>query len=49
MTLTPSLQDHVKKDHYTYLVHGNKKMIDQKLLATIGEVEELSLDEIFNY
>jgi predicted Zn-dependent peptidase len=40
---------HVSSKSPTYLVLGNKKMLDMKALAKIGEVKELKLEEIFGY
>ncbi|NOZ47150.1 MAG: insulinase family protein [Chlorobi bacterium] len=40
---------HIKGHKYTYLVVGNKDLVNWKDLKTMGEVEELSLEDIFNY
>jgi predicted Zn-dependent peptidase len=39
----------IKGQKFTFLVQGNKEIINLKSLKRIGEVEELSLEEIFNY
>lgn len=41
--------DHVKNKNYTFLVMGNKKALDMKYLESLGEVTELTLEELFNY
>ncbi|MGB0881649.1 MAG: M16 family metallopeptidase [Vicingaceae bacterium] len=35
--------------NYTYLVIGNKEMVKMDVLKEMGEVEELSLEELFGY
>ena len=40
---------HISGKKYTYLLLGNKEMVDKKVLEGLGEVKELSLQEIFNY
>jgi len=35
--------------NYTYLVIGNKELVDMEVLKEMGEVKELSLEEIFGY
>ena len=40
---------HIKGKKYTYLVLGNKEKVDRKVLEGLGEVKDLSLEEIFNY
>ncbi|MBN1113060.1 MAG: insulinase family protein [Bacteroidales bacterium] len=39
----------VKGSNYTYLVIADRKLIDMKKLKQLGEVTELSLEEVFNY
>jgi predicted Zn-dependent peptidase len=41
--------ENIKNKNYTFLVIGNKNNIDFNVLKQIGEVEELSLKDIFNY
>jgi len=41
--------DHIKGKKYTYLVMGNKNDLDFNVLKKIGLVQELTLEEIFNY
>ncbi|MCG8328627.1 MAG: insulinase family protein [Chitinophagales bacterium] len=41
--------EHVKGRHFKYLLLGRKKDMDQSLLNKIGEVRELSLEEVFGY
>jgi len=38
---------HIKGHNYTYLVMANKNLINWNELQTLGEVHELSLDELF--
>jgi zinc protease len=40
---------HISGNKYTFLVIGNKEKIDMKVLESIGTVEELTLQDIFNY
>lgn len=35
--------------NYTYLVIGNKELVDMEVLKEMGEVQELSLEELFGY
>ncbi len=39
----------VKGNKYNYLVIANKKLVDMNKLKQLGEVTELSLQDIFNY
>jgi predicted Zn-dependent peptidase len=39
----------IKGKNYTYLVIGKKDHVDMEALASLGEVKELSLEEIFGY
>lgn len=41
--------NNVKSNKYNYLVIANRKLIDMKKLSQLGEVTELSLEDIFNY
>ncbi|MBE38121.1 MAG: peptidase M16 [Flavobacteriales bacterium] len=41
--------EHIKNKNYTFLVLGNKDMVDQNALKELGNYEELDLDEIFGY
>jgi len=43
------IDGHIKKEHYAYLVIGNKEDMDMDFLNTLGEVRELTLEEIFGY
>ena len=40
---------HISGKKYTYLVLANRDMVDRKVLEGLGEVKELTLEEIFNY
>jgi predicted Zn-dependent peptidase len=42
-------QENVKGRTYTFLVLGDKTKVDMAYLKTIGEVEELSLKDVFGY
>jgi len=39
----------IKGRNYTYLVIGNKELIDMNVLKEMGEFQELTLEEIFGY
>jgi hypothetical protein len=39
----------VKGKNYTYLVIGNRDLVDMDALKEMGELEELSLEDIFGY
>ena len=39
----------IKDRKYTYLVIGNKKLVDIKVLKEMGDYQELTLEEIFGY
>ncbi|GET26097.1 pitrilysin family protein [Prolixibacter sp. NT017] len=41
--------DHMKNQHFTYLVLGNRNDADLNALKTVGPVEELALEDIFGY
>jgi len=43
------IEGHIKKEHYAYLVIGNKDDLDMDFLSTLGEVRELTLEEVFGY
>lgn len=40
---------YIKDKKHTYLVIGKRESIDFKVLSQLGEVKELTLEEIFNY
>ena len=42
-------QKHVKGRHYTILVLGDRSKLDFGYLQSLGEVKELSLEEVFGY
>jgi predicted Zn-dependent peptidase len=42
-------EEHIEDKNYTYMIVGNKNMADLDALKKIGPVEELSLEDIFNY
>ncbi len=42
-------QKYVKGRHYTFLVLGDRSKMDFDYLTSIGEVQELSLEEVFGY
>ena len=42
-------QKYVKGRHYTFLVLGDRSKMDFEYLKSIGEVQELSLEEVFGY
>ena len=39
----------IKDRKYTYLVIGNKKLVDIKVLKEMGDYQELTLEELFGY
>ena len=39
----------VKGNNYTYLVIGNRELVDMEVLEKMGELKELTLEEIFGY
>lgn len=41
--------NHVKGQKFNYLILGKKDKLDKKALNSLGEVEELSLEELFGY
>ena len=41
--------EHIKNKNYTFLVLGNKDVVDHNALKELGNYEELDLDEIFGY
>ena len=43
------IESHISKDHYVYLVIGNRDDIDKEFLETLGEYRELTLEDIFGY
>jgi len=40
---------HIKGSKFNYLILGKKDKLDQKALKSLGEVEDLSLEELFGY
>ena len=40
---------YIKNNNYSFLILGNKKDIDMKVLGELGTLNELSLEEVFNY
>lgn len=40
---------HIKGKNYTFLILGNKNALDMKVIQSLGDFRELSLEEIFNY
>ncbi len=42
-------KENVKGRNYTFLVLGDKTKVDMEYLKTIGEVQELSLKDVFGY
>ncbi len=40
---------HIKGNHYTYCVIGNRNLVDHKVLKELGEYRELTLEELFGY
>jgi zinc protease len=41
--------NHISGKNYTFLVMGDRDRVDMNVLAKIGVVKELTLEEIFNY
>lgn len=41
--------NYIKGNSYIFLIMGNKEMLDRKAMESLGEVKDLSLEEIFNY
>jgi hypothetical protein len=41
--------ENIAAKNYTYLVIGNKELIDLEVLKEMGEFQELTLEEIFGY
>lgn len=39
----------IKGNNYTYLVIGNKELVDVEVLKEMGEYQELTLEELFGY
>jgi predicted Zn-dependent peptidase len=42
-------EGHIYNKNYNIFILGNKNSIDMKSLSKLGEVEVLSLEDIFNY
>lgn len=40
---------HVKNKKYTFLILGNRNLLDMKAMEKLGKVTELSLEQLFNY
>jgi predicted Zn-dependent peptidase len=40
---------HIKGQNFTYLILGKKDKLDQKALKSLGEVQDLSLEDLFGY
>ena len=47
--LTEFHNSHVKNDNYTYMVLGSLEELDMEVLKTYGEVNVLTLEDIFGY
>ena len=47
--LTEFHNTHVKNDNYTYMVLGSVEELDMQVLKTYGEVNVLTLEDIFGY
>lgn len=41
--------DNIKDQNYSYLILGKKNILDQKALKTLGEINELSIEDLFGY
>ena len=41
--------ENIKGKNYTFLVIGNKKLVDMKVLKSMGEYKELTLEQLFGY
>jgi predicted Zn-dependent peptidase len=41
--------EYISGNNYSFLILGNKKMVDQKTLKDLGTVNELSLEDVFGY
>lgn len=48
-TLQKFFDEHVKNKKYTFLILGNRNLLDKATMEKLGKVKELSLQEIFNY
>lgn len=42
-------EDYISSQHYTFLVIGPEDAVDKDVLRQFGELEELSLEELFGY
>ncbi len=42
-------RDYIKGRNFTFLLLGNKKQIDRKFLEAFGEVQEVTMEEVFGY
>lgn len=48
-SLKTFFESNIKGRNYTYLVIGNKKLVDMNVLKEMGEVKELTLEQLFGY
>ena len=47
--LTAFFNKNIKGEKYNVLVIGNKKDVDMEALAKLGKVQEMDVDNLFNY
>lgn len=47
--LAKFFNEHVKGKKYTFLILGNRNLLDKSIMEKLGKVRELTLEEIFNY
>jgi len=47
--LSEFFEQHISNKAYTFLVLGNRDSLDMNVLKKLGDVKELTLEEIFNY
>jgi predicted Zn-dependent peptidase len=47
--LNAFFNEHIKGKKYTFMVLGSKDNVDMKVLGKLGSVEELTLENLFNY
>jgi len=48
-TLKSFFENNIKGKNYTFLVIGNKELVDVNVLKEMGEYKELTLEELFGY
>jgi len=48
-TLKTFFENNIKGKNYTFLVIGNKELVDVNVLKEMGEYKELTLEELFGY